>query len=380
MNDRVLFVDDEANVLHSIKRQLRKKISVHTASSGADAIEIIRNATEPFAVIVSDMRMPEMNGVQLLAEIRNMAPDTVRIMLTGNADQETAVEAVNQGSIFRFLTKPCPPDILENSVKAAIEQYRLITAEKELLEKTLNGSIKVMTEILSQVSPAAFSRAYRIKSYVTQLVNDLNLPNKWEFSIAALLSQLGCVTLPTDVVEKVYADIPLDPEEQQMFDTHPEMGAKLLSNIPRFNNIAAIIAMQRKRFDSYTGKPQTRDEKIVRIGAQILKAVIDLDSYLFQGIHLMKALEKMEAREGEYNPNILKLLANIKTRKQKYQIKPVPLDEIIVGMVLNQDVVAKNGLLLASKGQDVTFSLKERLHNFAKTIGIEGPIECRMAV
>ncbi len=376
MNDRVLFVDDEANVLHSIKRQLRKKISVFTAISGADALEIIKNASDPFAVIVSDMRMPEMSGVQLLARVREIAPDTVRMMLTGNADQETAIEAVNQGSIFRFLTKPCPPDLFENSIRDAIKQYHLIISEKELLDQTLSGSIKVMTEILSQVSPAAFSRAYRIKSYVAQVISALNLPNKWEISIAALLSQLGCVTLPTDLIEKVYADVPLTPDEQEMFNSHPDVGAKLLYNIPRFQNIAAMIALQRKRYDAYTGKPGTRDEKIIWIGAQILKAVIDLDQYLFKGLTLMKALDKMEAREGEYNPNILKLLTSIKASRKKYQVKPLTLDAIQVGMVLNQDVIAKNGLLLASKGQDITFSLKERLHNFAKTIGIEEPVEC----
>ncbi len=378
MNDRILFVDDEANVLHAIKRQLRKKFSIFTAVSGKDALEIMKNASEPFAVVVSDMRMPEMNGVEFLARAREIAPDTVRMMLTGNADQETAIDAVNQGSIFRFLTKPCSPDMLENSVKAGVEQYRLITAEKEILEKTLNGSIKVMTEILSQVSPAAFSRAYRIKSYVSQLVSDLNLPNGWEFSIAALLSQLGCVTLPTDLVEKVYADVPLTPDEQEMFNNHPIVGSKLLNNIPRFHNIARIIAMQRKRFDSYKGKPETRDEKIVRLGAQILKAVIDLDHLLFQGVPLPKALEKMQVRQGEYNPNILNLLDKIKTSRKSYQIKPLSLSEITVGMVLNQDVMAKNGLLLASKGQDVTYSLKERLQNFAKTVGIYEPIECRV--
>lgn len=371
-------MDDEANVLHSIKRQLRKKISVHTAISGADALEVIKNSSEPFAVIVSDMRMPEMNGVQLLAKVMEIAPDTVRMMLTGNADQETAIEAVNQGSIFRFLNKPCSPDMLENSIRAAMDQYQLITAEKEILEKTLNGSIRVMTEILSQVSPAAFSRAYRIKSYVSQLVQDLHLPNKWEFSIAALLSQLGCVTLPTDLVEKVYAGMELSGDEQEMFDNHPQVGAKLLSNIPRFQNISAIIAMQHKRYDAYGKNPENMDEKIVMIGAQILKAIIDLDQLLFQGASLLKALEKMEACQGKYNPNILKLLANIKTERKKYQIRPLTLVEMSAGMILNQDVTAKNGLLLASKGQEITYSLRERLRNFAKTVGIEEPIECKV--
>lgn len=376
MNNNVLFVDDEANVLQSIRRQLRKKFAVHTALSGADAIDMVKLGKEPFAVIVSDMRMPEMDGIQLLSKVKELSPDTVRMMLTGNADQETAIKAVNEGRIFRFLNKPCPPDILENSINDALEQFRLVTAEKELLEKTLNGSIKVMCEILSQVNPAAFGRAYRIKKYVNQLIADLNLPNKWEISIGAMLSQLGCVTLPNDLIEKVYADVPLSEEEREMYDKYPETGAKLIAKIPRMNNVALIIALQRKRFADFTGQPRTIDEKLVRIGAQILKAANDFDQLILQTNSLLKTLEVMKKREGEYNPGIINLLANIKTKKKDYKTRYLNAEEISVGMILNQDVVAKNGILLASRGQEVTYSVKERLMNFRKTIGIEGPVEC----
>lgn len=376
MNNNVLFVDDESNVLKAIQRQLRKKFSVHTALSGADAIDMIKLSKEPFAVIVTDMRMPEMDGIQLLGKVKELSADTVRMMLTGNADQETAIKAVNEGRIFRFLNKPCPPELLENAVNDALGQFRLITAEKELLENTLNGSIKVMGEILSQVNPAAFGRAYRIKEYVAQLIKDLNLPNKWEISIGAMLSQLGCVTLPNDLIEKVYASIPLSDEEQEMYDNYPETGAKLLANIPRMENVASIIALQRKKFHDFTGKPQTNDEKLVRIGAQILKAVNDFDQLILQTNSRDKCFEIMEKREGEYNPGILKLISKTKRMKKEFHTKYLNISEISVGMILNQDVVAKNDILLASKGQEVTYSVKERLMNFAKTIGIEGPLEC----
>jgi response regulator RpfG family c-di-GMP phosphodiesterase len=323
--------------------------------------------------------MPEMDGIELLARVRELSPDTVRMMLTGNADQETAIKAVNEGHIYRFLNKPCPPDMLESSVRDAMEQFRLITSERELLEKTLDGSIKVMCEILSQVNPAAFGRAYRIKKYVEQLISDLNLPNKWEISIAAMLSQLGCITLPNDLIEKVYADVPLTEDEQKMYEKYPETGARLLVNIPRMSNVAAIIALQGRRFVDFRGQPENIDEKIVRIGAQILKAVNDFDQLVFQSNSLVKALDIMKQREGEYNPGILKLMANLKTMKKQRKVKYLNVPDILVGMVINQDVVAKNGILLASKGQEVTYSVKERLSNFAKTIGISEPVECLVA-
>ena len=128
------------------------------------------NDDGPFAVIVADRSMPGMDGIQLLAKVKACSPNTVRMMLTGNADMQTAIDAVNEGHIFRFLTKPCPPESLTASLQAAIEQYRLITAERELLEKTLRGSVKVLCEVLSVVKPTAFGRASRITRYVTAVV------------------------------------------------------------------------------------------------------------------------------------------------------------------------------------------------------------------
>ncbi len=374
MNKRVLFVDDDPNILRAIYRQLRKKFEVFTALSGKEALDIIKNSPA-FAVIVADMRMPEMDGVELLSKVKELSPDTVRIMLTGNADQQTAIKAVNEGAIFRFLNKPCPNALLESTIVAAIEHYSLIIAEREILEKTVNGSIKVITEILSQVSPAAFSRSYRIKQYVSQIVNALKLPNSWEFYVAAFLSQIGCVTLPNDLIEKVYSGIELDPEEEEMFESHPEVGANLLKNIPRFERISEMIRLQHKKFFEYEGKPKTIDESIIRLGAQILKAVIDFDQLIFLGKSPNKAYEELVCKKEEYNPNILKLLENLKTACNNYKIQSIKVSQLNIGMILRRDVIAKNGLLIASKGQEVTFSVKTRLLNFAKTIGIEEPID-----
>ena len=114
-----------------------------------------------------------MDGVQFLQEAQRVAPDSVRIMLTGNADQQTAAGAVNEGRIFRFLNKPCTPEDLGHALTAGLEQYRLITAEKELLEKTLGGTIKMLMEILATVDPDLFGRAQALRLNMRALADAL---------------------------------------------------------------------------------------------------------------------------------------------------------------------------------------------------------------
>ena len=179
MSDRILYVDDEPNVLAACKRSLGRKLDITTATSGAEGLEIVRKEG-PFAVVLSDMRMPHMDGVEFICAVRKQAPDTVCMMLTGNADQETAMNAINKGQIFRFLTKPCPQEDLSVALQAGIRQYRLITAEKELLNKTLMGSIRALSDVLGLVNPKAFARCSRIKLIVKALVEELKLEHAWQ--------------------------------------------------------------------------------------------------------------------------------------------------------------------------------------------------------
>src|SRR5581483_8774865 len=188
--------------------------------------------------------MPGMDGIEFLTRVRNVSPDTVRMMLTGQADMTDAIAAVNQGHIFQFLTKPCPSEMLLRALTAALEQYRLIRAERELLEKTLHGTIEILSDILSLVNPPAFGRAHRILRYVRHMVRKLNLPDVWQYEIAAMLSQIGCVTIPPDLLDKVYAAEALSPEEAKILAGRSLTGHKLLSRIPRLEAVAGMISMQ----------------------------------------------------------------------------------------------------------------------------------------
>ena len=163
-------------------------------------------------------------------------------MLTGDGDIHNAVSAVNEGSIFRFLTKPCNRDTLAKALNAGLQQYRLITAERDLLENTLQGSIQVLTEVLSLVNPAAFGRALRVRRYMHQVVTRMGLASPWRFEVAAMMSQLGCVTLHPETIDAVYGGRPLPPGEQTRFNAHPGVARDLLSKIPRMEPIAWMIA------------------------------------------------------------------------------------------------------------------------------------------
>jgi len=197
MSARVLFVDDEPNVLDGIRRQLRNRLKVETANGAAAGLAMIESHG-PFAVVVSDMRMPDMNGARFLARVNEIAPDTVRMVLSGQADIDSTVAAVNEGHIFRFLLKPCDTDKLVQSINSGIDQYNLINAEKHLLENTLNTTVKMLVEVLGLINPAAQQRASQIEKYAEAASVALKLPGAWKYRLASVLSQVGCITLPAD--------------------------------------------------------------------------------------------------------------------------------------------------------------------------------------
>src|SRR5262245_22883041 len=218
MPEKILFVDDEPAVLQGYQRLFRNDFHIDTAIGGRNGLNAIAN-TGPYAAVVSDMRMPEMDGVAFLSEVKKISPDSIRIILTGHADLSAAVGAVNEGSIFRFLTKPCDKETLGKTITSALVQFRLVNAERQLLEKTLTGTIQVLSEVLSLVNPAAFGRVMRLLRYIRLISSSLGPHRLWRFQIAALMSQLGCVALAPETIGAVHADKELRPDEQARYDS-----------------------------------------------------------------------------------------------------------------------------------------------------------------
>lgn len=373
MTDRILLVDDDPNLLEGYLRHLRKEFAVQTAVGSEQGLKAVVGR-DLFAVIVSDLRMPGMDGIEFLSHVRELAPDSVRMLLTGNADLQTAIDAVNQGQIFRFLTKPCPPDSLIHALREGAKQHHLIIAEKELLDQTLSGCVKVLSDVLALVNPEAFGRSLRITRYVEKLAGQLGVSDLWVLRTAALLSQIGCVILPEAVLKKVYRREPLSTEEDRIYDQHPFVASDLLRNIPRMQPVAEIIAYQDKYFDGSGVPHDRRSGDAIPLGARILKVALDFDAMESAGMPMITALAELRQRHGWYDPSALEALKLVLADEIKCEITAVPLADLELTMTLAEDVCATDHVVLATKGQEVTQAMLMRLRSFAETVGVMQPI------
>jgi len=368
MLERILLVDDDPSILAGFRRQLRKLYDVSTAESGQAGLDLIVDGA-PFALVVSDMNMPGMDGIQFLRQVKEIKPNTVRMMLTGQSDINTAVEAVNEGSIFRFLTKPCPIHVLVKSLAAVIAQYHLITAQEELLEKTLSGSINVLSDVLALTRTKSFGHAQRVRRLVKELIVRMGIRDSWEIDVAAMLSQIGCVTVPDEVLLKIYKGADVTKDEKQMFHAHPSIGADLIQSIPRLENVAKIIAYQEKGFDG-SGVPQDDiSGEDIPLGARLLKIALDFDKHTMSGSSYVEALQKLTRRGALYDPLAMNALRAVVAEQLVFEVKPMSLNDLMPGMILGADVKTKDDALLVPKGHEITATLIWRLNNFAK-IGV----------
>lgn len=378
MSERVLFVDDEPNVLEAIQRTLRKHVEMHTATSGADGLRVLRDSG-PFALVITDMRMPSMNGAQFLASARELAPDTVRMILSGQADLQATIAAVNEGHIYRFLSKPCPADRLLAAVEDGLKQHRLLTAEKVLLEQTLSGSIRMLIELLGMVSPAASSRASRLQGYVTELATALALPSQWQWGIAACVSQIGCVALPKEILSKVEAGQALSDDEKRLFESHPDIAGKLLAAIPRLEDIAAIVTAQFAPVN-FAGKPDSLIQWDLRsLGQLLIRASFEFDSLITRGATREAAAESLRGSKLGLPDAVINGLLSLSVANRQLNIRQVRVRDLTVGMTLDEDLVSPKGIRLVPAGQEVTRTLIVRLTSIAGGVGVVEPFRVRVS-
>lgn len=382
--DRILFVDDDQNVLDTYQRLLHDKLQIETALGAESALEVI-DELGPFAVIVSDLRMPKVDGIQFLSCVREKYPNTVRMMLTGNADLEAAIHAVNEGNIFRLLTKPCPPKIMIESLVAGIDQYRLATAEKEILEKTVKGSIKLLTDILSVADPEAFGRASTYQDALRMISQRFQVKSMWDIEMAWMLSNLGHILIPADTLNKLRSNASLTPEEKGLIAQAPKSVCRILSNIPRLENVGQIILYQNKHFDGsgYPENVMSGDE--IPIESRILKLLADLAQLDTPAHSKAQILKMMRNRAGWYDPEVLEVAAQVfapglDTAAPEFLQRSFKVSELRIGDVLVTDLRTKDAQLLVASGVELTEVYLERVRNFARFVGVDEPIVAKRPV
>jgi CheY-like chemotaxis protein len=355
---RILCVDDEPRVLESLVLTLRREYEVHTATSGGEALRLLKDL-KSVAVVCSDMRMPNMNGAELLHAVMRSHPEATRVLLTGEPGRDGVINAVNEGQIFRFLTKPCPPDKLKAALDAAVAHHRLVSAERVLLQETLIGCIKALIDVLAITNPVAFGRASRVKRLAMEFAGDLGCPIFWQLEAAAMLSQLGYLSLPVELVEKLYYGERLTPEEKTLSEGIPAVANKLLGHIPRLEPVLQILGALNAPLDPAIGNGS------LSLGARILSLVLDYDALIAQGMPVDAAINSLRAQTKKHDGELVgKLATRLGARSGEAELRIVPLRTVRPGMTFLNDLRTEAGMLLVPKGFEVTETFCERLRNY----------------
>jgi CheY-like chemotaxis protein len=338
---------------------LRQGFDVATATSAAEALAILqRNAGA--AVVISDMRMPGMDGAAFLGKVKALWPDSTRLLLTGETGRDAAIAAVNEGQIYRFLTKPCAPDKLVAAVEAAVRQHELVTAEKVLLQQTVLGSIRALVDVLAIVNPIAFGHASRIKRSAVELAAAAGLPPSWELEAAALLSQIGYVSLPIELVEKAVYGEPVNADEALLLGEVPKVTEGLLARIPRLENVAAILA--------HASRPEASKKPLppdIADSVSVLMIALQFDKLTSQGSSGETAIAVLRSRLGASHATLLTHFSSLQGMVDTgTQVREIRLRDVVPGLILLDDLRTDLGTLLVSRGYEISTSFVNRMRNF----------------
>ncbi|HEY5957783.1 MAG TPA: HD domain-containing phosphohydrolase, partial [Polyangiaceae bacterium] len=257
-----------------------------------------------------------------------------------------------------------PPENLRQAFAAAVEQHRLISAEKVLLEQTLRGSIKTLIDILSLTNPTAFGKATRIRDHAAAVAGELGITNLWQLEVAAMLSQLGTVVLPEATLERHFRGDGLSQQEQAMVGRISTLNQELLANIPRLEVVREWIAEIGATTPAASPPPKRWNEQCLEL--KILRIAHDFDSLEMEGLSTETSLDTMRGRAGWYEPAALDALARIRRAKTKGQVCEVSVAAVAPGKILVSDVRTTGGVLVLARGHQFTASSVERLRNYAK--------------
>lgn len=416
----VLCVDDEPHILSALRRVLRSfDCRFLHAGSGAEALEIM--AREHVAVVVSDMRMPHMDGAELLARIRMQWPQTVRILLTGYADMSATVAAINEGQIYRYITKPWDDTELKVTVKQAAERH-LLEQERQRLQalteaqnaalQTLNAtleqqvqartaqlseantrlqrsyltSIKIFSGLMELRLGARAGSGKRVANLARQVARSMELPvnTVQDIFVAGLLHDVGFMALPDSIIARPVSR--LSPEEVLMYKRHPVLGEQSLMALDDHHNVAALIRWHHERFDG-SGYPDQLAGSAIPLGARIL-AVVSTFNDLIDGHLSLKPLTETEAktllqrgRGTQFDPEVLDVFLHL---THVAPVKPpstvsVPVEQLQPGMVLGKDFRTLEGVLLLHSGQSLSTSLIQRFRHYSEEESTALSLEIRIA-
>lgn len=408
--DKILFIDDQVNVLRSLRRLLRREpYDITVTDSAKEALEHLR--TGAFAVIVSDQRMPLMQGTELLEQARDLAPNTVRIILTGYTDIDAAIEAINKGAVSRFLTKPWKDEELLLALKQAVEHHHLITENQRLqqltqkqneeliglnenlekkveertqqvtqlnqqLEKSFLGSVQIMATLSEMSSPVIGSHAKRVASLCRDVAQKMEIKGQEliQLFVAATLHDIGKVGLDTEALQK--SPQSCTPREQEIIQSHVVRGEAILGKVQNLEQAAKLIRHHHENFDG-TGYPDHLISTDIPLGSRIIATVNAYDHALnnpgnYRSTTPGSALNRVQSVSGKtFDPEVVNALSDHLAisglfEQDNLEIE-MRLQDLRSGMVLSRELKTARGVLLLQKDSVIQQEQLERIRKFQET-------------
>jgi response regulator RpfG family c-di-GMP phosphodiesterase len=405
----LLFVDDEPSILSSLRRLFRPQgYKILTAESGAEGLRILESETVD--LVVSDMRMPEMDGAKFLEQVRERWPAVVRILLTGYADVSSTIAAINRGEIFRYVSKPWDDNAIILTIGDALERKRLESENARLMEltrqqneelKELNASLEQKvaerTEEL-QVALGSLEKAHgqlrqgflstvhifsglvelrggrlaghsrRVADFARQIAQRLSLDEveQQDVLLAALLHDIGKVGLPDSCMDRPFSALPANAKAEVM--RHPIKGQQVLMGVEQLADAAKIIRHHHEYMDG-SGYPDQLVGLAIPLGARILTVANDYDA-LQMGTLTIQTHSPIEAREvivknrgRRYDPEVVDAFIDLLSEKLNPAVKEVSLRPVDLkpGMILTRDLLHHEGYLLLPRGRVVDEKMIEQL-------------------
>ncbi len=377
MNSRILLVDLQSGSLAARATGLGTDREVVIFTNPDEAIALLRQSP-PFTVVLCASHAPDNDGIAFLAAAFEHAPKTVRILLASREDTDLVFEAINRDHIFAFLANDCSAESFLNILESAEKQYATNMIEAELLEKTLSGSLQLLTEVLAMAAPKQFSRSQQLREYMQHLAAEMKVASMWELETAAMLAPLGYVTLPPALLKKLNAAEDLTSDEQQIVVRLPGTTSKLISHLPRLEGVAEMIRYQNK---DYNGKGFPNDGVLgdkIPLGGRILKVLNDLLDLEAKKKFKPTALAMMRENFSAYDLTVLDAAhVCFVTRAHTPDmdgIKELSAADIKVGQLLMDNVNSKDGLVLLPAASRISKLGLERLRNFAELGVLKEPL------
>jgi CheY-like chemotaxis protein len=369
---RIMLVDDNLVNLKLLERILREACySVRSFPGGRLALAAASH--DPPDLILLDIAMPEMHGFEVCERLKAdpKLADIPVIFLSALTDTPDKVKGFQCGGVD-YITKPFQVEEVRARVKVQIQLQIARKAEHDLLEKTLTGAVRSLAELIHLAVPYLSERSEAILRMVRHMVSRSGTEEIWQYELAATLCLTGCIALPPDVFERAYAGKAVSGAEQGMFLAHPQLAARLLSNIPRLDGVAEMIRHQ------FTDAVEYRRDSPAELGARMLRVAVELDRRMFLGAAFPGALSELKTTEGKYCRDLLDMLDDYQPASRHFDIRQARVDEMRPLMVLEDDLWTTDGIIILRRGTTLNLTLIERIRNFAATRGARQPIRVRV--